>query len=199
MAVADGKYIFVFVLASFDVAQLGALGRAVIAGEKDDGVFPQVKLVDLRDEFADHRVHALDHFAVVHPAILAGHVWHLHGDVIGHVMRERHGVVREKGFPRLGAFGHEVAQKIDVQVRPVLTLRVRTQTAVLINVRLMKPRALVPAEYAPFIEAHARGLLHVIFHQAQLPLARHRRGITGALEHLCNGVFLFRLGKTAPF
>ena len=166
LAIADGINGFVFILAALDVAQLGALGGAVVTSEKNDGLFPQAKLVNLRDELSDHRVHALDHLAVIHPAILAGHVRHLHRDVIRHVMRQRHGVVRKKRFSRLGALGHELAQKIHVQIRAVLALGVRAQPAVFVNERLMKPRPLVPAKHTPFIEAHARGLLQVVFHQA---------------------------------
>ena len=59
----------------------------------------------------------------------------------------------------------------------------------------MKTCAFVPAEHAPLIEPHSGGLLQIVFHQAQLPLTGHGRGVSGALEHLRQRMFLLAFGK----
>ena len=114
MAVADGVHLFVFVFAPFNVAQLGALSRTVIASEQNHGIIAQAELINLLHQLADHVIHALDHFAVIHPAILAGHIGHLHRNVVGHIMRQGHGIKGEERCVRLRTLGHEVAKEINV-------------------------------------------------------------------------------------
>ena len=113
-------------------------------------------------------------------------------------MGQSHGVIGKERFLVLGTFLHEFTQEIHIQFRAVLALGVRTQTAVLVDHRLMEARTLVPAKYTPLIKTHPGRLLSILFHQTQLPLAGNGCSVTCSFEYLCHCIFFLQLGERTP-
>ena len=140
----------------------------------------QAQVFDCVHDLPHPIIHRRHHFGIRVVSIFARSVRYRVLQIVGHIMTEGHGIVGEKRSTAIAP--HEIGQKRDVDVRPILVRYILAELAVLVDHRLPVARAFMPSENTIFIESHAVRLLEIVFEKGKLPFSGYRASITGAIQ-----------------